>query len=1112
MLYVHQSNRLERLADALAGVLEEPLPCPQMPEWVGVQTEGVGIWLSMQIASRLGVWCNVQTPYPRAMIEKLFQAVLGPKCPDTAVFGPDRLTWSVMALLPGLLDHRAFGPLKAYLGADPRGIKCFQLAERIADTFDRYAVYRPEMVLAWEAQRNDDWADLPPEHRWQPVLWRALVARLGASHVAAAAGRCLAALEGMDACPGGLPPRISLFGVSTLPPLYVHVLAGLPDCVQVHLFLLSPSRGHWAYIRSRRDIVRQMAQRGAGDCAMEEALHLEEGNRLLASLGKLGRDFQGVLEAAADYAEPSEDLYAEAGTRPVLHRLQDDILNLRLRAPGLPDAPQEIDEDDDSLQVHVCHGCMREVQVLRDRLMDMFQKDPGLAPHDVIVMMPDIDTYAPLVEAVFGAGSASEPSLPYTVSDRGPAAESLVIQAFLELLRLADSRLPVQEVVDFLALEPVRRRFGLGAEEVPLVRDWLVAAGVRWGRDAAHRAAFGQPARHENTWRFGLERLLLGMAMPDVDRVLFAGVLPCPNAEGGTAQVLGRAVTFCETLFDVLAALPRAAGAERWRQLLSDALSRLVAADGENDYQHHMVHAALDTLAAAAGGVSQGVPLAVVTPWLTAQFKRRPGVRGFLSGGITFCNLMPMRSIPFPVVCLLGMNDDAFPRSRPPYGFDLMAAHGRAGDRSVRNDDRYLFLEALLSARARLLIFYVGRAVSDNALLPPSVVVGELLDTLDEGFYLAGDGHQRLRASDRLVIEHPLQPFHPTYFNGADRRLFSFSTRLLAGAAALTGAPETAPAFVSAPFPKAGEETVVSVEALVRFFEMPAAFFLKQCLGVVFDPLPAPVDAREPLGLEGLVRYGAGEFLLSRKLDGNPAPRVQAVLKGEGILPLGTPGKCALAELDQMTDGIAEIGAGQEAGGVCLPPVSLDLRLGGVRVVGVIDRLTPTGRVVYTYGLLHPRRKLALWIVHLLLGCLPDAPCPVRSLLVGRGQKGPNTCGFATVADAPALVAELLALYSRGMRIPLPFFPAAAYAYVRKRQADAAGQDREAMAAAWNQFTRGAGGARAEGEHPAVVRVFGTGNALEDAPGGGPGFRELALRVFTPLVRAEGEPAKEASP
>lgn len=1107
MLNIYQSNQMERLVDTLGEILSTPLPSPGAPEWVGVQTQGLGVWLGMAVSRRLGIWANIYKPFPRALIERLFKIVLGGNCPDTTRFEPALLSWSIMRLLPAFLGRPEFGALTAYLADDANGLKRFQLARRIAETFDRYAVYRPEMVLRWESGAADD--TLPPENRWQPLLWRALVESIGSSHVAAAAAAFFATLRNPSFDAPELPRRIAIFGISSLPPLYLNVLAGLPEEVPVNLFLLNPSKEYWAYIRSRREIIRELNRKDAGAGILDETLYLEEGHPLLSSLGRLGREFQCVLEEACDYAEPGGDLFVdplENGGDTLLHYLQSDMLNLRLRRPGaspaVPIAPHDI-----SVSVHNCHGPMREVQVLYDRLMDIFQKESHVSPDDVIVMAPDIGNYAPAIEAVFGTGNGK---IPCTVSDRGMSGESPVIQAFLHILRLARSRFPVEEVLDLLAMDAVRERFSITAEEMALARHWLLDAGIRWGISAAHRAAFGQPAFHQNTWRFGLERLLLGVGLPDKDPVLFCNTLPYGGIEGKETGMLGNVAHYCETLFNAMDRLHAPRRLSEWQAVLGETLSRLVAENAGNSWQHRMIREALSALgqSAAAAGETQPFPLTVIQQWLADGFRQRPSVRGFLSGGVTFCNLLPMRSIPFKVVCLMGMNDGDYPRNKPLPGFDLTGASPRPGDRSVRNDDRYLFLEALLSARERFMVFYDGQAICDNGVMPPSVVVGELLDGIEEGFFLTSgasdDGKAVLRR--HIVTTHPLQPFHPAYFEPENTRLFSYSREFLEGARALTRPRREPSPFFSAPLPEPDTEIeTIYLSDFIRFFKMPVDFLLRRRLGIVLADRVEEMDSREPLFLTGLDRFRAGESLLNRGISGHAIEETLPLVRAGGGFPLGSVGQLSAEELAGEVTPICEAVAELKTGAP-LAPLQVNLKIGGALLTGEMDGLWPAGRIAHTFGRLNERLKLAFWIHHLVLNCLKETACPRYSVMIGRGSSGAERYTLAPVADQAAdLLSDLVALYRLGLSRPLPFFPVTSYAYASAWMKGPEGGDPlSAMSSALKKWRGAPQGHPGEGEGLGIQRVFGDRDPLTmNASSPEVSFHGLALRICAPMIGAE---------
>ena len=1091
-MHVHRSNRTERLVDVLADIVARPAGDAAAPECIVVQGKGMERWLSMQLAQRFGVWANPDFPFPRKLIERACVAVLGPAGAPSACFEPETLMWAIADLLPAYLARPAFAPLRTYLADDERGTKRIALAQRIADTFDQYVVYRPQMVLGWERGEGTD---------WQAVLWRALVARHDATHIAARAMAFLGAAP--TAALTGFPARVSLFGISTLPPLYLQLLAALSARVELHLFVLSPSREYWADIRSQRDIIRALARREAS----ADALHVIEGHPLLASLGRLGRDFQQVLEATGDYEETEVDLYHDPGTNSMLATLQSDILRLVHRGrdgdnPALSPRP-----DDDSISVHACHSPMREVEVLHDQLLALFDTDRTLEPRDVVVMSPAIDTYAPLIDAVFG-GAVDQPRIPYRIADRSVRATEEVVDAFATLLTLLRGRMTATDVLDLLGIDAVRARFGITAEDLDVVRTWITQSGIRWGVDDAHREATEQPRMIENTWRFGLDRLLLGYAMTGEERTLFRNVLPYDDVEGTAAELLGCLVDFCEELFALRADLEQPRPLAAWRDALGGALDRMVASTHQTADQHQRLRAALDDLAARAeqAGFAAAVDLDVLRAQLDVAMQRSISSHGFLAGGVTFCALVPMRTIPFRVVCLLGMNDDAFPRAQRPFGFDLIAQRPLPGDRSPREDDRYLFLEALLSARQRLIITAVGQSIRDNTEIPPSVVVSELLDTLDESFR---SDTAPLRAG--LVVPHPLQPFSPRYFRkNGDRRLFSYAAGYCDGARTLAQPRCVVLPFLTTPLPLPSDVApAVMLDDLVRFFEHPSRAFLQRRVQLHLGADAPIVEDREPMELDNLAVWAVGHRLLERAVKGDDLAAAFAAVRARGALPLGVPGQCVYADLQPQVARIGRSAVELMKGGRC-PPVEVDAPLGGNRITGFLRDVWRVGQVRYQFSRLGGRHELGVWVRHLVLNWLTPSSCSRDSFLVGRAatDEPAIVVHFRPVIDPAAILEELLHLYWLGQTLPLPLFPRASRAYAAALRSDADGGSQRARAAAHAAFEpKKHSPVPGDGEDVYVRQLFGNGDPIDaafryfmDDSIEYPSFATVACTVFDPLL------------
>jgi exodeoxyribonuclease V gamma subunit len=750
MLTLHTSHRLESLADALAGVLRESPGPPLVPEIVVVQSLGMRRWLSFQLAARLGVAMNIRFPFPAEFADQMFAAHLGRS--PSPVFLRDHLPWRIYGALPALLADDDFRELHHYTGDDP--LRQWQLAAQIAATFDRYLAHRPELLTRWDAGEISD------GESWQATLWRkiaglhahppAMLAQLGRRSKANNTQR-----NSMRP-----PGRSCIFGLSSLAPAYLALLATVAELAEIHLFLLAPTREYWGDIRSEREQARFATWREKR--GSRGAVHpFAQGHPLLASLGKVGREFH---EAILDLTPAAEHEHFDSQPpASALGRLQHDILTLATR-----DA-EPLDSADRSIQFHNCHSPLRELEVLHDQLLALFECDRTLEPRDVLVAMPDIETYAPFIEAVFGAPEGTAIRLPFSIADRAFRADNGIADAFLRLLDLTASHFTATAVLSLLDCPAIRAQFQFAESDLAHIRRWVSGTGIRWGRDAAHRASLDLPERGENTWQFGLDRLLLGFALPGDGESLFHGILPSPEIEGALATTLGRLAEFCGQLFSKITPLARARTAGEWSRDLHDVLTTFCsAADSFADEWRGVaadIAAISDIVATATHDITDAppnIPFSVISDHLATLLADTGRGSGFLRGGVTFCSLRPMRAIPHRVVCILGLDDGAFPRHERPPGFDLTASQPRPGDRTRREDDRHLFLEALLSARDTLYVSWCGQSPHDNSALPPSVVVSELLEHLARAF-----------SPPPAITAHRLQAFSPAYFSGGD--LFSYS-------------------------------------------------------------------------------------------------------------------------------------------------------------------------------------------------------------------------------------------------------------------------------------------------------------------------------------------------
>jgi exodeoxyribonuclease V gamma subunit len=1028
MLILHQSNRLELLCDALAEVLREPLASPFDQEVIAVQSTGMARWLSMELAGRLGVSANVRFPFPARLVWEMFRALV-PDLPEQSPYTREVMTWRLMGLLSEIGGEPGLGPLRAYLGEED-DLRRYQLAGRIADLFDQYLVYRPDWITRWEQNEGET---------WHAHLWRRLVATDGRDHRVRIQQQALAALGALRIA--DLPRRLSLFGVSTLPPAELDVFARLAEHLDVHLFLLNPCLHFWTEIRSRREIARQVKDQDP------RTLYLETGNSLLASLGKQGKDFLRLLQ---DYDPDDTQSFEDPGEDSLLHCIQSDILTLRNRGEdGTPHGL--VKPDDRSVQVHSCHGPMREVEVLYDQLLALFLADPTLRPGDVAVMTPDIETYAPVIEAVFDTAEPGR-SIPFHIADRRRRAESPMANAFLALLEVVEGRFGADQLLGLLEAEAVRRRFGITEGDLAQIQDWVREVGVRWGVDAAGRSALGLPATSEHTWRAGLDRLLLGYALPGEARRLYAGILPYDEVEGAASQVVGKLCDFAETLFGLRDEVGRVRPVEAWAATLTHLLSRFLDEGEDVEGEVAAIRLAISTLAedAARAGFTGPVSLAVARAALAASLETGPGAGRFLTGRVTFCAMVPMRSVPFKVVCLIGMNDGSYPRSRRAPGFDLMSEDTRPGDRSRRDDDRYLFLEALLSARHVLYLSYVGQSVRDNSPLPPSVLVSDLLDYVERGF-AAEESEKRSR--DLVVTRHPLHAFSPRYFRG-EPRLFSFSEEFCEASRRRcedSGGP--AP-FLAVPLVEpAAEWRTADVGRFIRFFQHPTKYLVRERLRIRLEEQDEVVESREPFVLDGLSAYGLRQDLLDLSLAGCQPAEAFAIARAGGRLPEGRVGEVLFGEETERVEAFAKE-LRRRLPADRLEPIPVDLNLGPIRLTGWLSGLSAQGLLDFRLTTAKPKDWVALWVRHLLLNRLRPLGVALTSVWLGDGE----AIELGPVEDAGGHLARLAAEYWEGLRRPLPLFPETSLAFAeRLHRSQDVEQARKSARSVWrgNDFQRG---------------------------------------------------------
>jgi exodeoxyribonuclease V gamma subunit len=1009
---LYHGNALDVLAELLARELANVPPGAALlePDTILIPQPSMRRWLQARLAERHGIAANLRFLAPGEFVGDVLKANV-PDHDDARTIDPSRLVWRLYASLQdrGTRAHPAItAALGRYLDAPDRELRTFSLASELADVFTKYQAWRRDWLLAWDrgAGRDD----------WQAELWRR--ATRGLTHRAQAIDRFLRAFDGADAAaPRGLSARLFVFGCLNVSPDVLRVITIASRAATVHFYLPTPSRKYWG------DLVTLRERLADGS---DDPLDAGE-NPLLAAWGRAGRDFIATLFSDEIVAPREIDAYAEPKPEGLLQRLQLDLLERR--APHGGKLPAGSIERDRTLQVHACHTRLREIEVLHDQLRALLEDDAALEARDIAVMTPDIDRYAPYIAAVFGGAEGTPRFIPYTVADESALASAPVADLVLRILDLSTAKLTSNEVLDLIALPPLMRRFDLDAESIDRLRDWIAKAGARWGLNAAHRARLGAPADEAFTWRFALDRLLLGHAAGDDADI--AGVAPWPELEGHALEALDALIELLSLIERASAEVARAHTASDWQALLTATLESLLPenpGDPADARARDRVFGEIDAFgrAAAEAELSGELPADVVRAHFAARFADTDVRQPFLAGGVTFCRMVPMRLIPFRVICLVGLNDRDYPRREASPVLNRLAdaldkpGQRRRGDRSVRDDDRFLFLQLVTAADRVLYLSYVGHDAIDGSSREPSIVVSELLD------FAAAYFDEPEKARKHLVVEHPLQPFGKAKDDDARRVRFD---PVWTPALRTSLAAHPLPAFVAAPLPPETDAAriVIDYAMLRRFFVDPPKLFLRERLAMRLDEDEAHLPEAEPFEAgDALDRYSVQTrvyeaMLASAAIDEAALCRR---LQAEALLPPGAAGAQRLRDVVRRAQPIVAAVRAERRGELVARPIDLDL--GAARLTGALPDIDDAHAFRIKIGEPKGRDVIRWHLDALVLAALGDPRGVLAFAEFGIGDVGPHPVVPRSAEDARDALRRLVDLMREGLAQPLAYRPAAA--------------------------------------------------------------------------------------
>jgi exodeoxyribonuclease V gamma subunit len=1016
------SNRLEHLIAILAESVSRPLNAPLSQEIIIVQNRGMERVLSLRLAENLGIWANCVYPFPSQYLQSLFKSTI-PELPDRLPFDPLYLPFRIFDQLPQCLNNPLYSEIGLYLkNAPANGL--FDLALKIADQFDRYTVYRSSLVDRWGKGE---------ENHWQADLWRRLNSGED-DHRVQIKHRFLKQLVEKTLSAEVLPERLSIFGVSTLPPFHFEVFNALASVILIDYYLLNPSAEFWDDILPEKQIAKKLGKlKKRKHTVSLENQHFEIGNPLLASLGKYGQEFIARLHAAETEEYP---LMSDPGNDSHLHVAQSDILYLRNR-PDTQNPKVLFNKTDRSIQLHSVHSVMREIEVLHDQLLDMFRVIPDLKPSDIVVMAPDINEYASAIDAVFGSGDSSELKIPYSMADRAGRSFSRIRTICTLLLAVPQSRFSVGMITELLDFEEIREAFGFSDNDCETVLQWISATGIKWSINGSMKQEFNCPPYEENTWKRGLDQLLLGYALPSDQLQSFNGIFGYEHIEGMMGTVLGNFITFFNTLVEFDRVSRSDHTLSDWCSILCTVIERCIKPDSAKVQELTQIHGFIRQFVEIQTAVHFESPVSfdIVKRLLQDFLDAQSGDQAFFNGGVTFCSMLPMRGIPFRVVCCIGMEDADFPRKSSATTWDLIASDPQPGDRSIEKEDRFLFLEAILSARDVFYISFIKDPREKSSGQRQSVLVDELLDYCEHAFHIVQNEADKSNTvqqtengtvTEYLVTRHRLQGFHPAYFDVADSRLFSYSKENLIAATAFSSPPAPPRTMIEAPLLPIGNATkIIEIADLIRFISGPAVFLLTQRLGVYPGVKYSETDDLEPFDIQGLERYHLTNDLISSSLAGNPIDQHLKKEAFRGNLPHGSTGDYhSFSVSDEIGPFVSKLKMSEEF--YTPEERSVTVQAGEYTLTGSVNGVCDRGVFHYYYANTKAVHHLKIWITHCIWS-LSKNGSSLESQLICKDR----TWQYSPVTNAAAILEQLCKLYDQGMHQPLRFFPETSWAFMQ---------------------------------------------------------------------------------
>ncbi|MEM9103540.1 MAG: exodeoxyribonuclease V subunit gamma [Pseudomonadota bacterium] len=1101
MLNVFHSNRLDVLAKHLASALKNShLTDPMCPLNFVVQSAGMATWLKTQIAEEVGIAGNLNFQLPSAWSWQIFNALTQTTTDSSeSAYSLLGMQWRLFTLLPQLLDDGKFQPLQRYLNTLNSPAALFSLAGEIASVFDQYSVYRPDWLTSWEQQEVDienKGIQTTPEQshsQWQKQLWLALKnkallenkAHFNRVHL-------LDILQTIDFTASPYAERLAkysqapvfIFGLSTLPLRLMEIIRWFAQFTSIHFYQLNPCQEYWGDLISTKALAFKNLNLSREKKEIE-ATYYESGHPLLTSLGQQGKEF---LEHLLENDVAIHDLFVPPPANNLLQHLQTQLLHNEIHGNKKP-----IKEDDQSIRIHACYHPLREMHVLKDFLLQQIT-EKHIEPHQIVVMIPNLENYIPFIHAIFGQSSIKN-NLPYSISDQSFKDANHLAPIFLSLLQLRLSRFNFSDITSLLNIPAIRDALQLSSETCQAAIDKLYQYGARWGLNQEHQVSHVGSSAPSACWDNAIKNFYN-------DYVFAPHLSDSSNVidDSSILEATGILIAFIDKLQNLATFSQESHTIKEWLVFIDEALLTLFheelpetqALEQQISQASHELLNIVENLYFEATPMHQvAVDVDILHQYLEKHFLQHKQTHRFLTGAINFCTLVPMRTIPFKVVCLLGLNERDFPRQDQPHSFDLIHYNQRRrGDRSKRDDDLYLFLESIIAAQDVLHLSYVGFDSQDGRALAPSSVINELKESVYQNYYY--ENQKNKNPEDWLTEFHPLHPFHKDYFTPSST-LYTYSTYWEACAMENQKYLDTLSKQQQATIVPAPLETVTSdirirfselpLHDFIQFFIHPTRFFFNRCLGVNFDIHYQEQANHELFSQNSLERYLFNQDFLKYQLENPNIEEWLPTLKQQHGIPEIPLGDWIVDQNHQSTSTIYHHLRQQVS--AALTPLTIDLHCQDIHLQGnIANTVEDTLYYHYLSARLSAKHLITAWFYHLFAATTKQ----LRTTKIIGQQKKIASFKPLNADDSLAILNQMIKLFKDGTKMPLPFALNSGYAFYQQKNHP------ESALKAFNQSWYG-GYTAGEADDPYLSRVCPELSPQDVS------FQQVCNILFEPLMQ-----------